>query len=160
MSRKVDGLGCKLKCRVDGRGFRGLGALRPSGTNPRPSTTLNLKTTADTEAQKTHTSITAAMDDIEMSSKQLLQADSWWEQWDVQFASGEISYKFRRLKCCFYVLNVFCVCWLLICWLGAILSFSSPRLNNYCPTAAQYTRSCEEEALVSELRALAKPSRS
>ena len=85
--------------------------MRLSGTNPRPSKTLNLKTTAATEAQKTHTTITAAMDDIDMNRKQLLQA-TWWEQWDVQFASGEISYKFRRLD----VVNVFCVCWLSICW--------------------------------------------
>ena len=45
--------------------------MRLSGTNPRPSKTLNLKTTAATEAQKTHTSITAAMDDIDMNRKQL-----------------------------------------------------------------------------------------
>ena len=51
------------------------------------------------------------MDDNDMNRKQLLQA-TWWEQWDVQFASGEISYKFRRLD----VVNVFCVCWLSICW--------------------------------------------
>lgn len=129
--------------------------MRLSGTNPRPSKTLNLKTTAATEAQKTHTSITAAMDDIDMNRKQLLQA-TWWEQWDVQFASGEISYKFRRLD----VVNVFCVVFVGCRFVGDLMFFSSPRLNKYVPTAAQYTRSCEEERVVSKLRALAKPSRS